>query len=338
MMVQKPKVKQRRKSTPIPDYITSFTKNNVTTYQCNICRKRFKTKAHIYYHLVCKTGMKPLTCDLCGKGFISKNHLDYHLRQHNGERPYKCEICGMGFAQQGHATRHIKKTHAGVDPIKGTVSNKELQEVKRTLVAPKFHEYRQFTGKICEKEFYLQEKLKRHSRCISTERSFPCDECPMAFHTKRDCERQRLIHKNAQKIECPICNRGIGRKDNFKRHLRRHLEKGETVAETLGIQIPAPPKFHYSKNTSTDIEGTVRHNDFNANAIPFMKKNTQVRQSQYTQTHDSDAQIRESEREESTQFSGLETNANLHLTLRGFPNFVPVPFFVLFPYVISDYY
>ncbi|CAL8141615.1 unnamed protein product [Orchesella dallaii] len=194
-------------------------------------------------------------------------------------------------------------------------------------------------SKLSGNEVYLQEKLKKHSRYHSLERPFPCDECPMAFHTKRDCERHRLVHKNVQKIECPICNRGIGRKDNFKRHLRTHLGKGETATETPGTQTPAPPQFHYSMNTSKDIEGTaVRQNDFNANAIPCIKKNTQVRQSQYTQTYDSDAQFRESERKESTQFSGLETNANLHLTLRDFPNFVPVPFFVLFPYVTNDYY
>jgi KRAB domain-containing zinc finger protein len=53
-------------------------------FQCNVCMKKFKTKAHIKYHEFCQNGEKPFKCEQCGQGFIAKSHYEYHLRTHTG--------------------------------------------------------------------------------------------------------------------------------------------------------------------------------------------------------------------------------------------------------------
>jgi uncharacterized Zn-finger protein len=54
-------------------------------FQCNVCAKKFKTKAHVKYHEFCLNGTKPFKCETCGQGFVAKSHFEYHLRTHTGK-------------------------------------------------------------------------------------------------------------------------------------------------------------------------------------------------------------------------------------------------------------
>ena len=75
--------KKKRNPVPIHEHI-SIVSGDPLLYQCNVCMKKFKTKAHIKYHEFCRNGEKPFKCNECGQGFIAKSHFEYHIRTHTG--------------------------------------------------------------------------------------------------------------------------------------------------------------------------------------------------------------------------------------------------------------
>jgi uncharacterized Zn-finger protein len=51
-------------------------------------------------------------CNLCPKKFTRAHNLRSHLRTHSDERPFVCTVCGKGFARQHDRKRH-EAIHSG---------------------------------------------------------------------------------------------------------------------------------------------------------------------------------------------------------------------------------
>jgi hypothetical protein len=51
-------------------------------------------------------------CNLCPKRFTRAHNLRSHLRTHSDERPFVCTVCGKGFARQHDRKRH-EAIHSG---------------------------------------------------------------------------------------------------------------------------------------------------------------------------------------------------------------------------------
>lgn len=116
-------------------------KTKVKEFECEICRKRFKTQKNLDSHAelhkmkyVCEqcgmefkfkygltkhlrthSGEKSYLCAICGKTFGCLSSQKIHLLTHVGERPYVCDICGQSFTQRSPMMLHRKK-HPGVHP------------------------------------------------------------------------------------------------------------------------------------------------------------------------------------------------------------------------------
>lgn len=116
-------------------------KTKVKEFECQICRKRFKTQKNLDNHAelhkmkyVCEqcgmefkfkygltkhlrthSGEKSYLCAICGKTFGCLSSQKIHLLTHVGERPYVCDICGQSFTQRSPMMLHRKK-HPGVHP------------------------------------------------------------------------------------------------------------------------------------------------------------------------------------------------------------------------------
>ncbi|XP_019871798.1 zinc finger protein 184 [Aethina tumida] len=91
---------------PAPD-------NNPTdekTHQCDICKKSFKRREHLYQHVKLHTGFRPYKCDNCNKAFGRKEHLLRHMTLHSGQKNYKCVVCDKSFSRRDNLLKH-KKTH-----------------------------------------------------------------------------------------------------------------------------------------------------------------------------------------------------------------------------------
>ncbi len=87
-------------------------------YRCTICKRQFKNRLNIRYHIACADASAGHACKECGRVFKSSSHLTYHMRTaHDGEKPYKCRFCEKAFAQSVKLKRH-ERTHTGERPFR----------------------------------------------------------------------------------------------------------------------------------------------------------------------------------------------------------------------------
>lgn len=84
--------------------------NNNKSHICDICRKTFKRREHLYQHIKLHTGFRPFTCESCNKSFMRKEHLLRHMTSHSGQKNFTCNICEKSFSRNDNLLKH-RKTH-----------------------------------------------------------------------------------------------------------------------------------------------------------------------------------------------------------------------------------
>lgn len=62
---------------------------NVRAFECEICKKFYKTKRDLKLHLMVHSASRPHKCYVCSKTFLSTSKLKQHLNIHSGDRPFK---------------------------------------------------------------------------------------------------------------------------------------------------------------------------------------------------------------------------------------------------------
>ncbi|KAL6265029.1 hypothetical protein P5V15_005120 [Pogonomyrmex californicus] len=95
--------------------LDSHTELHKMKYVCEQCGMEFKFKYGLTKHLRTHSGEKSYLCAICGKTFGCLSSQKIHLLTHVGERPYVCDICGQSFTQRSPMMLHRKK-HPGVHP------------------------------------------------------------------------------------------------------------------------------------------------------------------------------------------------------------------------------
>lgn len=88
---------------------------NVKNVVCEICGKKYTSKAALKYHQRVHTGERPYKCTECDKTFTMPLFLQIHVRTHTGERPYECPLCPKAFSNKAALLRH-DRVHTGVKP------------------------------------------------------------------------------------------------------------------------------------------------------------------------------------------------------------------------------
>lgn len=85
-------------------------------FQCEVCEKKFLTKAHIRSHMrIHNSKGRIFPCELCGKGFHFSTDLRKHMRTHSQKRSIICDICGDAFKSQDTLKCHMRR-HTGEKP------------------------------------------------------------------------------------------------------------------------------------------------------------------------------------------------------------------------------
>ncbi|KAL3290267.1 hypothetical protein HHI36_023617 [Cryptolaemus montrouzieri] len=80
-------------------------------YPCVVCGRVYPTNSTLRAHSITHSDLRPHKCPLCEKTFKRNQDLKFHINQHTGARPYQCPYCPKAFASSGNCFSHRKRMH-----------------------------------------------------------------------------------------------------------------------------------------------------------------------------------------------------------------------------------
>ena len=84
---------------------------NEKPYECEVCKKCFRTSSQLKIHMRIHTNEKPYECDVCDKAFRQSNALKIHKRTHSNEKPYECHVCEKSYRHLSSLKYHARTQH-----------------------------------------------------------------------------------------------------------------------------------------------------------------------------------------------------------------------------------
>ncbi|XP_073831489.1 uncharacterized protein [Musca autumnalis] len=158
-----------------------------TTYECNMCGKKFIRRYEYHRHLKQHTNPYPFLCELCGQGFRFYASYTAHKLRHENRVLYRCHICQRGYSHKPSLESHIK-VHLNV---------------------------RDIICKICGKGFTNKNNLSRHLDIHSEVKRFKCLVCGKAFAQDTGLRAHRKQHPNYNVIAKQMANNGTEKHSKF---------------------------------------------------------------------------------------------------------------------------
>ncbi|GIZ02733.1 zinc finger protein 26 [Caerostris extrusa] len=113
------------------------------SYDCGVCKKRYKTRSKLKRHRCISNGPRPYLCLMCGKRFLRIYHLERHYAMHKRKQPvfvnnknsvvkcdseitpYRCEKCEKYYKTESHLQRH-RCNNDGLRPFQCNVCGKRF--------------------------------------------------------------------------------------------------------------------------------------------------------------------------------------------------------------------
>jgi len=95
--------------------------NNIRSYLCTVCHKRYTSRRCLNYHRKRHTGENVCSCTQCDKRFSSRRVLSSHMNIHTGK--YKCTECGRCCHSNQQLANH-RRIHSGEKHFECTVCSK----------------------------------------------------------------------------------------------------------------------------------------------------------------------------------------------------------------------
>ncbi|RWS19801.1 zinc finger protein 1-like protein [Leptotrombidium deliense] len=100
-----------RDNSKVENKLTFVKKNGIEKFQCNICKKLFKTKRHARSHIITVHNKEErYECNICHAKFIYYYALMTHIQTiHEAYGKYKCDDCEKIFRTQQYLKQHLKR-------------------------------------------------------------------------------------------------------------------------------------------------------------------------------------------------------------------------------------
>ncbi|XP_063240084.1 zinc finger protein 845-like isoform X3 [Bacillus rossius redtenbacheri] len=164
-----------------------------SNFECDICKRVFKTKTGLRHHVASHTGEYKFCCDYCGRGFMSRMMMEEHRSMHTKEERYVCDVCGRKFSFQSTYWIH-RKWHDTPYPYKCN---------------------------FCGRMFRHSSLLAVHKRKHTGERPYKCPHCSLTFPVGGTLKRHVILHTGVYPFNCDKCKRGFTTKHKYASHLAK---------------------------------------------------------------------------------------------------------------------
>lgn len=198
-------------------------------FECDICGKDFKYRHGIYYHIT--TFHMPFLedifeCEHCPKKFKLKETYRLHLKHHMSL--IECSLCGKKLrnVNLGHHMRHVHTTERNFSCSQCKMSFKTKECLKSHI---RTHE-KKFECPKCNKKFANKPFLVEHLNWHENPDEFTCKLCKKTFAQKYCLKAHIKLHDNGhnfEKLTCTKCSYGTDSKENFEKHMQKHLRQEE---------------------------------------------------------------------------------------------------------------
>ncbi|XP_053578043.1 zinc finger protein 436 isoform X2 [Bombina bombina] len=147
------------------------------------------------------------------------------------------------------------------NPFACFICGKSLRETKKSRKSSSSKE-KQFPCNLCDKKFYNNSHLKRHTKTHTGEKPFSCSSCGKAFASKpqlvihervhtgekpyscTECGRKfscnahvalhMVVHTGEKRYSCTVCGMGFTRNSSLLKHSSLHAEKRPHVCKVCG--------------------------------------------------------------------------------------------------------
>ncbi|XP_059609456.1 zinc finger protein 729-like [Phlebotomus argentipes] len=197
-------------------------------FSCRVCKKRFKSKQAIPYHMLVHTGETPFVCEVCDRGFRSLASLRLHQKRHaNGyveePRVESMEIVPDISLDSDEDMQPSVSDLCAVVMMEPEVLIEEEEDIKPILQP---------------RRPYVSRKRPNDEIFIKGVRFFVCHLCPKRFKSRAALTYHSATHERVNK--CEECDKTFTSRMRLKRHYKsRH--PGAQVPCSSAPKIGSPP-------------------------------------------------------------------------------------------------
>ena len=216
--------------------------NNVKSFVCSICDKRYTTIVYLRAHVKRTHNEKKYKCDLCPREIKGKGPLKEHIKQHSAS--IQCYLCDKIFTTISQRNKHINGFHNKGDRISCTMCSSTFKNKEYRSKHMKYRHSKKDLGRwkcaICNKCFAQQGGLINHMKTHSGVKT----NCPMCefkmtykYELKYHLSSVHNIGAVDKKHSCSICSKSYFRESRLKTHIMTHTGLKPYICEHCHVKM-----------------------------------------------------------------------------------------------------